>query len=190
VHTSKHVLATVPFEHVNKVLTQVTDTMKFDFGSRSVTVKEAQMFGTDKGIAIKVGLQGDLTADLFVTGSIGYDSATQTVALKDFVFDIKSESTLVGAADWLAHDVIIDRISPYLSLPVGNIFAMMPTLITKGIEKGKIGRKIEVRFSELDVDIKEYLITKDNLQIILSAQGGADVQLQKGLFEKKKKKPA
>jgi hypothetical protein len=50
--------------------------------------------------------------------------------------------------------------------------------------------KIEVRFSELDVDIKEYLITRDNLQIIFSAQGGADVQLQKGLFEKKKKKPA
>ena len=41
-----------------------------------------------------------------------------------------------------------------------------------------------------DVDIKEYLVTRDNLQIILSAQGGADVQLQKGLFEKKKKKPA
>ena len=66
----------------------------------------------------------------------------------------------------------------------------MPTLITKGIEKGKIGRKIEVHFSGLDVDIKEYLVTRDNLQIILSAQGGADVQLQKGLFEKKKKKPA
>jgi hypothetical protein len=185
-----HVLATVPFDQVNKVLTQVTDTMKFEFGSRSVKVKEATMFGTDKGIAIKIGLQGDLTADLFVMGSIGYDSTTQTIALEDFVFDINSESSLVGAADWLAHDAIIDRIKPYLSLPVGNIFSMLPTLITKGIEKGKIGKKIEVRFSDLDVDIKEYLITRDNLQIVLSAQGGADVQLQKGLFEKKKKKPA
>ena len=87
------------------------------------------MFGTDKGIAIKIGLQGDLTADLFVTGSIGYDSATQTIALEDFVFDLNSESSLVGAADWLAHDVIIERISPYLSLPVGNIFAMMPNIL-------------------------------------------------------------
>jgi hypothetical protein len=165
------------------------DTMKFDFGSRSVKVKEATMFGTDKGIAIKIGLQGDLTADLFVMGSIEYDSATQTIALKDFVFDLNSENSLVGAADWLAHDVIIERIQPYLSLLVGNIFSMMPTLITKGIEKGKIGSKIEVRFSDLDVDIKEYLVTRDNLQIILFAQGGADVQLQKGLFEKKKKKP-
>jgi hypothetical protein len=180
----------VPFDQVNKVLTQVTDTMKFEFGSQSVKVKEARMYGTDKGIVIKIGLIGDLTADLFVTGSIAYDSTTQTIALEDFVFDLNSESSLVGAADWLAHDAIIDRISPYLSLPVGKIFEMMPTLITKGIEKGKIGRKIEVRFSDLDVDIKEYLITRDNLQIILSAQGGADVQLQKGLFEKKKKKPA
>ena len=32
-----------------------------------------------------------------------------------------------------------------------------------------------------------YLITKDDLQIILSAQGSADVQLQKGLFKKEEK---
>lgn len=180
-------LATVPFEQVNKVLTQVTDTMKFEFGSHKVTVKEAVMYGIDNGIAIKIGLRGDLKADVFLRGSIGYDSATQTVMIEDFGFDLNSENSLVGAADWLAHDVIINRIRPYLSIPVGNIFRMMPTLITKGVEKGKLGEKIEIRFEQLDVDIEEYIVTKNDIQMILSAYGGADVQLQKGLFNKKKK---
>jgi hypothetical protein len=181
------VLATVPFDQVNKVLSQVTDTMKFEFGSRKVTVKEAQMFGTDNGVAIKIGLRGDVHADVFLRGSIGYDSATQTVNIKDFGFDLNSEHNLLGAADWLAHDVIIDRIRPYLSIPVGNIFSMMPALITKGIEKGKLGEKIEVRFDHLDVEIEDHVVTRNNLQLVLSARGGADVQLQKGLFDKKKK---
>lgn len=183
-----YALATVPFQQVNKVLRQVTDTMKFNFGSHQVRVRDAEMYGTaDRGIAVRIGLRGDINADVYLRGSVGYDSASQTVLIKDFGFDLNSENSLIGAADWLAHDVIIERIRPYLSIPVGNIFSMMPSLITKGIEKGKLGEKIEVRFEQLDVDIEDYLITKDNLQIILSAQGGADVQLQKGLFKKKKK---
>lgn len=183
------VLATVPFDAVNKVLTQVTDTMKFQFGSHQVRVKEAQMYGTDNGIAIKIGLRGDVNADVFLRGGIGYDSVNQTVNIQDFAFDINSEHSLLGAADWLAHDVIIDRIRPYLSIPVGKIFSMMPALITKGIEKGKLGEKIEVRFDQLDVEIDQSIVTAKDLQIILSARGAADVQLQKGLFNKKKPKP-
>jgi len=61
---------------------------------------------------------------------------------------------------------------------------MIPSLITKGTEKGKLWEYIEVRFEQLDVDIEDYLLTKDDL--ILSAQGSADVQLQKELFKKKK----
>lgn len=181
-------MGTVPFEQVNKVLAQVTDTMKFNFGSRQVRVKDAEMYGTaDHGIAIRIGLRGDVNADVFLKGLVGYDSANQTVIIEDFGFDLNSEHSLISAADWLAHDVIIDRIRPYLSIPVGNIFSMMPSLITKGIEKGKLGEKIEVRFEQLDVEIERYLVTKNDLQIILSAHGGADVQLQKGLFNKKKK---
>ena len=35
--------------------------------------------------------------------------------------------------------------------------------------------------------IYQYIVTKDNIQIILSAKGQGDVQLQKDLFTKKKK---
>ena len=147
------------------------------------------MYGTDKGVAIKIGLRGDLNADVFLKGSIGYDSTTQTVNINDFGFDLNSEHSLLGAADWLTHDVIINRIRPYLSIPVGNIFSIMPTLITKGIEKGKLGEKIEVRFEKLDVNIDDYIVTGKDVQLVVSAHGGADVQLQKGLFNKKKQKP-
>jgi len=60
-------------------------------------------------------------------------------------------------------------------------------LIAKGIEKGKIGRKIEVRFSELDVDVKEYLITRDNLQIILFAQAPPMFSFRMDCLRKRKR---
>lgn len=184
-----HLLATIPFDKVNQVLKQVTDTMKFEFSGHKVNIHETEMYGTSEGVAIRIGLRGDLRANVFLKGSIGFDTVSQRLAIENFAFDIDSENSLLSAADWLAHDVIIGRLKPYLSIPMANIFQMIPSLITKGIEKGKLGSKIDVHFNEFKVNIEQNLVTRDNIQIILLATGQADVQLQKGLFNKKKKKP-
>jgi len=182
-------LATIPFDKVNQVLKQVTDTMKFSFPGHKVHIRDAEMYGSGDGLAIRIGLRGDLKADVFLRGNVGFDTLTQKLELQNFAFDIDSENSLIGAADWLAHDVIITRIKPYLSVPMEHTFGMLPTLITRGIEKGKLGTKIDVHFSEFEVNIERHLVTRNNIQVILRAEGLADVQLQKGLFNKKKKLP-
>jgi hypothetical protein len=57
------------------------------------------------------------------------------------------------------------------------------------LKKESWGVRSKLHFSEFDLNIYQYLITRDNIQVIASAQGVADVQLQKGLFAKKKKRP-
>jgi len=100
---------------------------------------------------------------------------------------MNSEQSLLSVVEWFAHDAIIDKLKPYLSLSFDNLFEAIPNLITKGIEKGKLGSKMNVRFEEFDLSIYQSLITTENIQIIASVKGKADVELQKGLFNKKKK---
>ena len=183
-----YALATIPFKTLNEVFSQVTDTMKFEFGGREVKIKSSEVYGTPEGLAIHIRLAGDVKADVYLRGTIGFDSLAKNIVIENFGFDINSEQSLVSAANWMVNDEIVARLKPYLFLPLEHSFDMIPTLITKGIEKGKVGRKIEVRFSELKVTIYQYIVTKDNIQIILSAKGRGDVQLQKDLFTKKKKK--
>ncbi|MCE7864386.1 MAG: DUF4403 family protein [Bacteroidetes bacterium CHB5] len=109
------------------------------------------------------------------------------MVIDNFAFDLSSEQSLLHAASWLAHDVIIERIKPYLSLPLDSTFSVIPNLITRAIEKDKIGEKIDIRFSDFSVNIYQHLITTDNIQIILTATGKADVGLQKKVFEKTKR---
>ncbi len=182
-----YALATIPFKTINEVFSQVTDTMKFTFGGRQVKIKGSEVYGTQGGIAIHIRLGGDVRADVYLRGTIGFDSVAKKVVIENFKFDVNSEQSLVSAADWLVNDKIVERIKPYLSLPMEHSFDVIPTLITNGIEKGKVGRKINVHFSELTFNIYQYIITRDNIQIILSAKGRGDVQLQKALFTKKKK---
>ncbi|MBL7864280.1 MAG: DUF4403 family protein [Cyclobacteriaceae bacterium] len=178
--------ATIPFALVNQVVKQITDTMKFNFSSHQVRVANSEVYGTPGGIAIRLSVRGSLRADLFMKGTVGFDTLSKKLVIDNFGFDVNSEQSLINAADWFVHDEFIERIRPYLSLPVDNTFKAIPNLITRGIEKGRLGRKIDIHFSEFDVNIYQYLITTDNIQVILSARGKADVRLEKGLFNKKK----
>jgi hypothetical protein len=178
---------TLPFDKLNSFINTITDTMKFDYGNHKVQIESAEIYGTPEGIAIRVSTKGDLKADLYLRGTIGFDSLQKKVVIENFAFDVNTEQSLVSAADWFAHDQILDRIRPYLTLPVNKTFDAIPQLIIKGIEKGKLGKKIDLRFSELDVNIYQYIITTKNIQLIVSAKGYADITLQKGLFNKKKK---
>ncbi len=179
----------LPFDKINSVIRQVTDTMKFTYGNHLVRIRSSELYGTDEGIALKLSVAGDLKADLYVRGTIGFDSLSQKLVIENFGFDINTENSLVNAANWFAYDMIIDRIKPYLSIEVGKAFEVIPDLIIKGVEKGKLGSKIEINFAEFDLHIHHYLVTRDNIQVIASARGLADVRLQKGLFNKKKKRP-
>lgn len=177
---------TLPFVKLNEVVKMITDTMKINYGEHSVRIKSCEIYGTPEGIAIKVSVGGDLKADLYMRGTIGFDSLERKVIIDNFGFDINTEHSLVNAADWFAHERILERIRPYLSLPLDKTFDAIPQLIVKGIEKGKLGKKIDLHFSRLDINIYQHLITTDNIQLIVSAKGVADITLQKGLFNKKK----
>lgn len=180
------VKATIPFDVVNRVIQQVTDTMKFTYGDHQVRVRQSEVYGTTDGIAVMLSLAGDVQADVYLRGSIGYDTAAHQLRITDFAFDINSEASLVQAADWMTHDKIIERIQPYLTLPMDNTFRVVPSLMTRGIEKGKLGRKIDVTWSKFEVSLYTHLVTRRDIQVILEVNGKAEVKLEKGLLDKKK----
>lgn len=180
------VKATIPFEEVNRVVGQITDTMTFRFSDRKVKIRSSEVYGTPDGIAVGLSLAGDVRGEVYLRGNIGFDSLKNQLVVSDFSFDVASEQSLVQAADWFTHGMIIERIAPYLTLPMDNTFRVVPALITKGIEKGKLGRKIDVHWSAFDVRIQQHLVTRENIQVILLVTGKADVKLEKGLLDKKK----
>jgi len=179
--------ATLPFKMLNEIISQVTDTMKFQFPGHTVRIHSSEIYGTPEGIAIRINLRGDLNANVYLRGTIGFDTLTKQLRIENFTFDLNSEQSLLNAADWFAHDVIIDRIKPYMIIPLENVFDVIPVLINKGIEKGKLGQKINIHFETFDLNVYQHLVTTDNIQIIASVKGRAKVELQKALFDKKKK---
>lgn len=182
-----YILVTLPFTEINAIINQVVDTMRFSYGGHTVRIQSSELYGTPEGLAMGLTLRGDLKATVYLKGTLGFDSLAKKVVIENFGFDLASEQRLLTAANWFAHDQLVERIRPYLSLSAETFFARVPELIDKGLEKGKLGKKLNVHFEAWELNFHSHLVTRHNIQLILSAKANAGVELQKGLFDKNKK---
>lgn len=63
----------------------------------------------------------ELAGRMVLEGRPSYDAATQTLTVVDIDYELESDSTLAGIADWLLHDRLRDRIQAELVFPLDGI---------------------------------------------------------------------
>src|SRR5262249_13018333 len=143
----------------------------------STTIKKVRVYGTPKGLAVELKVKGDIDGTLYVKGDLHYDSLTTSIMLNNFDFDLQSENSLLNSADWLLHSQVLDLVKDKLKVNLAPLAAKLPTIIMKAIEKGKTGEKIDFIVDTLALHPLTILPTRDNLQLLVLAQGNASVLL-------------
>lgn len=180
--------ASLPFNAINKVLTDELTGKPLSAKGFSTSIKHVRVYGTREGIAIELKVKGDVDGLVYVRGTPVFDTVSYTLRIDRFNFDIDSENSLLNSADWLLHSKLLDLISEKLIVDVKPIAARLPEIIMQAIEKGKTGEKIDIKVDTLHVQPQTLLVTRKNLQVIARASGRATLELEKKLFEKKRKK--
>ncbi len=183
-----HVHSLIRFEMINEFLSRELAEKPISAKGFTTTIKKVRVYETPTGIAIELKVKGDINGTLYVTGKPTIDSTTNTLSLKDFEFDLNSESTLLNSADWFLHSTVLEMISEKLKIDLNPLAAQLPSIIFKAIEKGNTGKKIDLNVDTLAIYPQVILPTKDNLQLLVLARGRATVVLDQRLFNKNDKK--
>ena len=182
-----YVHSLIRYELINKILNEELVDKPLSAKGFTTTIKKVNVYGTPTGIAIEVKVRGDVDGNIYVKGTPQFDTLTYIFSVQNFDFDIDSESSFIASADWLLHTTILDLLKEKLQVDVKPLASRLPELIMQGIEKGKTGEKIEVNIDTLVVKPQIILTTKDNIQVIAKATGRASLELERKIFEKKKK---
>jgi hypothetical protein len=183
-----YVKVKMPYKSVCEILNKTLTGKQLQAEGYATTIKNLDLYGTPHGLALKVKLRGDVDGQIFVTATPAYDTAKAVLSVQNLAYDIDTENTLVSSANWLLHDDLLDLVKKQLNLEVQPYFDSLPQLITRGIERGKVGEKIDVTIASLQVKPICYLITKNDLQIVFQATGHASIELEQKVFAGKKKK--
>jgi hypothetical protein len=183
-----YILVKIPFSRAGEILNDQLRGKELKAEGYATTIRELELYGTDSTLALKVKLKGDVNGLIYLTAMPGYDTANSVLYAKKFAYDIDTENSLVNSANWLLKDEVLDMVRKKLNIAVQPYFDSLPNLITRGIEKGKVGKKIDLTFSSLEIKPINYLIGRDEFQILFRASGQAYIDLEQKLFTTRKKR--
>ncbi len=184
---SMYISVNIPFALAGDILRQELVGKTLSAEGYSTSIRDIDLYGTDSALAMKVKLKGDVDGQVYFTATPGYDTVNATLFAKEFEFDIDTESALVSSANWLLHDDVLIKIKEKLRIDVRPYIDTLPYLIVNGIEKGRIGEKIELEISSLDIKPVHSLITANGFQLIFYASGNARISLEQKVFARRKK---
>jgi hypothetical protein len=172
------VLCTLPFDVVNEYSRKKIVGMRIDSAGYSAQIRNLEVYGTEDGLAVKLGLTGDVRGDVYLQGRPVIDRASKSFRIEDFDFVVDSDDAVLASADWLLHSSIKTMVERQLTYELQPYADMIPMLITSGIEKGKLAEKLEVYIDSWEIMPIATLITSKDLQMIIQVRGMAEIRLQ------------
>ena len=177
-----YILGSLPFANINKELNKRIKDFHFNYKTYWLQVKELEVYGTDSGLAVKANVHGTARGDLYFTGRLFFDSLTNTIRIKNFTFDVSTENMLLQSADWIFHSRLLENINQKLVLPLDSVIKKIPVLMVNGIEKSKVGDKMDVNVQINTVSLYKKVITKKDIQLIVHVTATGSIDLEKKAF--------
>lgn len=174
------------YRHINNVLNEQLKGRRIEHDHYEAVVKSVSVYGTDEGLAIRLDVEGSVHGRLYLRAGIGYDYDSVRLYATQFDYDVDTESRLVQTADWLMHTQSLELIKARLSLDLKPYLDVLPSLVTRAVERGKLGTKMDLNITDLQLEPVHYLITRTDIQVLFRAKGKAGIRLEDGIFARRK----
>lgn len=182
------VMAKLPYEKLNALAGKNIEKITYTFESYTVRIRDSEFYASGNELALMMRVRGALNGKVYLRAKPYYDSLHQVVGLRNLRYDLHTEEALLSTADWMLHDKLITILADTVKKDIREELKSLPTLIEQGIAKGKSGQKMTLTIDSLLVTSHASLITGNDIQWILRAQGRAGIALDKKILEGKRQK--
>jgi hypothetical protein len=106
-----NVAAFAPYSYASEMVQKNFAGQKFEEGKRSITVNKVDLWGKDGKMIVALNLSGSVNGDFYLTGIPAYDPNKKEVYLDQVDFVLDSKSKLLKIGGWLAHGLILRKMS-------------------------------------------------------------------------------
>ena len=119
----------------------------------------------------------ELAGRMVLEGRPSYDRATQTLTVVDIEYELESDSTLAGIADWLLHDRLRDRIQAELVFPLDGLMGQIREDLQNKLGSVSLGGNgtLEARIDMIQPETIR--IHNSTVELMIAADGTIEVNL-------------
>ncbi len=174
-----YLYAFASFDEINEEVNKLFKGKKISAKGYTVSIKDIRAYASEAGLSVEVKTGKDIKGKMVASGKLEFETATQTMVIRNFEYSVSSNSTMVNAGDEFLHDMIRDTIASKLILNLDSLILTLPPLVEKAIAKGKSGKMIDISFDNLYVKDCDITMGKDLVHFKIHAVADADLNLKK-----------
>ena len=169
----------IAYAEINQILGQKLKGKEIDIEGNKLIFKDLELFGNGKNLIGKIKIGGTISGTIYVKGQPFYDTLSQSLKVLNFDFDIRTEETLLGTADWLLHETAKEKIQEKLAFPLGATLDKVPDIIRKAIANSKVSEKIDLDLEKMQILPQKITVRPDHLQVLVHAKAKVGITLKK-----------
>lgn len=155
----------------------VGKNFSFSDNRYSITITSMEMYGQNENLIIKAGLKGTVNGDIYLRGRPYYDAQTQTVSLKDLVYDLDTKNILQRSASWLLKGAFARTLEKQLTIPVGSQIAEMQKLLQDKLKNNQLAKGVVVNGHIDEIKPDQVYLTPTALLAVVNARGRVDIKV-------------
>lgn len=174
---SLNIVADITYDQISKVAKEQLSGFTFTEGSKSVTVKDIQVYNSNGRAVFVLDVLGSLKGKIYFTGNMRYNPDSTSIEITEPEFDIKTRNALVKSANWLLHGMILKKIAPYLSYKVAEDLENAREEANKMLTKYSLLEGIDLEGSLSAISVTNLNMVPGAVQLQINMKGNMGIKV-------------
>ncbi len=167
------------FTTINEIAKKELIGKEFSSGKKKVTIKDINIYGSDKKFIIDIKMLGSFNGKAYLEGTPIYDDSSKSLKVKDIDFSVKTKNILIGSASWILHGTLIKALTPKLVYSIADKINYAKEAIQTALKGYQATEGVVLKGKLDDMDIDTVYITRDAANVIMYFKGNINVDLLK-----------
>lgn len=165
------------YDSLSSIINANLKGTKIDLKGKEIVIEEISIFGAmDHKISLKVRFSGKKKGILYLTGTPGFDLATQKLSFPDLEFDIKTRSALLKSAKWLFDKKVSDKIRQAAQVDLRPYLDSLKLMVNESLN-GEISEGVYMKGRVKEVSINNIQPRSDFLFIRVLSKGELEIKM-------------
>jgi len=150
---------------------------KFKFGQKEFIVRSIKLYGSEGKLAVETQISGEINGKLYFTGYPYYDTTTQSIRLRDFQFDLKTDNLLKNIASWVKRTNLENSLNKLLVFDLSKQMVFLQDVFDSFLDKLSGMNHIEINGKIHSFNIDDIQISPEIITAYVTAKGEIGVRL-------------
>lgn len=168
--------AELPYDAATRLVQDAVVGKELDVQGHTVRVRGVRLYGSGDRVVLGVKVSGDARGTVYFVGTPRYDAAGQVVTVPDLDFSVETRNVVGGAAGWLLHDLLRDRLREAARFPVGERLAELQEDVNEAMNRN-LSRGVRLSGGIETVRPVGVQVTPRALAAVVEAGGSARIDI-------------